>query len=529
MSRTSRAGKNIIFGIVTKMLALLLGFASRTVFIYFIGEFYLGVSGLFTNILSLLSFAELGFGTAMNFAMYKPVAQGDYEKCAQLTQYFKKVYRLIAFVVLLVGLILLPCLQFLIKDIGSYSLSEIRTYYVLYLLNSVISYFVTYKYCLVNAMEKAYIVNTIEMLINLVTVGIQIVVIVLVKKFIWYLLAQSMVLLLSRIFISLYLNKKVPLLVEKPVAPLSNEDKKSIKTNVKGLIVHNFSSIMIHSTDNLIISSYIGVVLVGYVSNYNLIITSVISFIKIMFDSIVPSFGNLVATESPKDCLSVYRQLDLISSWLYGLVCVIFLVLIPSFITLWIGEGFLIDTNSFLMMIIGYYFLGESSVYTVARNAKGNFNKDKWWALLHAIVNIVVSLIAVQYLGLFGIYIGTVIARMVALFGKPLSTYKFMFEENVTKYFLRIIYYFIVFIVALFVTYSCVFKLLENLTWGTFIASAVISVIVPNIVFLIFYCKMPEFKQVMQRVKNIFGVIINKIRKPRSRNVLDKIDEKSDN
>lgn len=64
MSRTKNAVKNAVFGLLSKVINLIFAFISRTAFIYILGTTYLGVNGLFTEVLGLLSIADLGFGVA---------------------------------------------------------------------------------------------------------------------------------------------------------------------------------------------------------------------------------------------------------------------------------------------------------------------------------------------------------------------------------------------------------------------------------------------------------------------------------
>ena len=285
MSRTTNAIKNLEFGILGKIVNLVLAFASRTIFIYFLGSAYLGVNGLYTEILSLLSFAELGFGSAMTFAMYRPVADDDHEKIVKLLDFYKKIYRIIAGIITVLGILLLPFLQYIVKGADWLSVTELRIYFLIFLLNTVVGYFVTYKYSYLNALQKNYINTNIDTIVSTVSYFAQMLIMLIFRNFLLYLLVNSFVLTISRIGIAIYLNKKYPILKEKPVIHLSAEEKRPIFKEVRGLMVHQFASVAVHSTDNILISmiSGLGVVAVGYISNYNMLMNSVLAFVTILF------------------------------------------------------------------------------------------------------------------------------------------------------------------------------------------------------------------------------------------------------
>ncbi len=504
MSRTENAVKNTTYGIISKIVSLVLGFASRTVFIYILGNQYLGVNGLYTEILSMLSFAELGFGTALIFAMYKPVAEDDKIKILKLLDFYKKVYRIIALIITVIGLVLLPFLQYIVKGADQLSLFDLRLYFLIFLFNSVVGYFVSYKFSYVNALQKNYVETNINMVLNVITIVAQIAVLILFRNFLAYLITQSIMLLISRFILVSFLNKKFPILKEKPETPLTKDERKPIYREVRGLVVHQFSSVAVHSTDNIIISSLtgLGVAAVGLISNYNLIINSVLGFITIIFTSVTSGFGNLAASGTIDEFRNVFKVANFINFWIYGFCAIAFFVLIPPFITLWIGKDNLIDTISFLLIIINCYLQGQSTIYNNARIAKGNFNKDKWLALIQALVNLVVSIIGAKFLGLVGVYIGTIVSRLVYVVFRPYSTYKFLFGKSSSEYYAKLILYFIIVCVAGVITYLATYYLLSNVNVLRFLLSAFIVAILPNIIFALIFFKSKEFKEFLNRVKN---------------------------
>lgn len=507
MSRTTNAIKNLQFGILGKLVNLVLAFVSRTIFIYFLGSTYLGVNGLYTEILSLLSFAELGFGSAMTFAMYKPVAEDDHEKIVKLLGFYKSVYRIIAGVITFLGILLLPFLQYIVKGAEWLSVTELRIYFLIFLLNTVVGYFVTYKYSYLNALQKNYINTNIDTIVSTVSYFAQMLIMLAFKNFLLYLLVNSFVLTISRVVIAIYLNRKYPILKEKPLIPLSMEEKKPIFKEVRGLMVHQFSSVAVHSTDNILISmiSGLGVVAVGYISNYNMLMNSVLAFVTILFGSFTSGFGNLVATSSVENYHKVFKEINFLNFWVYGFCSICFWILIPPFITLWIGADKLIDSTSFLLIIVNSYLMGQSATFNNARIAKGDFGRDKGWALAQALVNLVVSIIAGYYLGLVGIYIGTVVSRLIYVIFRPYSTYRFLFEQSSREFYKKFLIYFVTVVFTGGVAKVVTFKLLDSPTVGCFIIATVMVVFITNMSFLIIFFRSNEMKAWRVRIRNILN------------------------
>ena len=505
MTRMKDIVKNMMFGTLAKIVGMLLNFVSRTLFIYTLGSEYLGVNGLYTEILGVLSFAELGFGSAMTFAMYKPVADGDNERVIQLLAFYKKVYSIIGAIITLLGICVVPFLQYIVRGADALSIQELRIYFMFFLANTVIGYFVSYKYSYLNAQMRNYVATNVDTIFNFCTVVVQIAAIWIFKSYYAYLIAHTAILCVSRGFISVYLNKKEPVLKCIPDRPLPRDEKKQIINEVKGLAVHQFASVAVHSTDNIIISSMssLGIVGVGLVSNYNMLMTTVLSFVLIVFNSVTSGFGNIVAKDEKQHFHDVFYELNILNAWMYGFCCIAFFILIPPFITLWIGKENLIDNVSFLLITVNCYFQGQCTLYNNARNACGNFNKDKWLALLQAIVNLIVSVVCVRKLGLVGVYIGTVASRLVYVCLRPACTYRMLFDRSACEYYLVMLRYFLIVCVAGIAAYMATYRLLMDVSVMSFIFAAMIVVVVANAVMILFCWRKPEAKRMIGRLLSV--------------------------
>lgn len=499
-TRTENTAKNIIWGYVGNIVSLLAQFASRTIFIYTIGTYYLGINGLFTSILGMLSLTELGIGTAINYSLYKPVAEGDKEKIKSLMLLYKKAYQIIAMIITVIGLVILPFLPVLIKEASD--IPNVSLYYVIFLFNTVSSYFVSYKYGLVNAEQKGYIINNLNSIFNIViTVG-QSIILLLFRNYLAYLITHAVLQLVQKIIIGIYLNKRYPYLKEK-TQDLAFDEKQKIKKNVGALVLHKIGEISIYQTDNIIISAFISVILVGKISNYNLIITSVTSFITIIFNSVTASMGNLIATSDSKRQVEVFDIYNFLGFWLYGFAAVCYWVLFTPFITLWIGAENVIDELSLALLILSQYLTGQRLTVNNVKVAGGIFQQDKYVSLIQGGVNLVISLGLGWLIGLPGIYIGTVVSGLIANIVKPVIVYKHMYQMGSKRYFLKFCIYISVTVIVAFLLRWILSPIISQLTWVRFFVMAIICIVAVNCIFALIFFKSKEFKGIISRLKSI--------------------------
>lgn len=507
VGRTAFAARNSVYGLVGKAASLLASFASRTAFIYVLGKYYLGINGLYTEILSFLSFAELGFGSAMTFALYGPVERGEDERVRELMQFYKAAYRAIALVVLALGLAVVPFLQYIVNGAEGLSLSELRLYFLIFLANTVTTYFVSYKYGYSNALQETYVSTNIETLTSLACVAAQLVALLATGSFLAYLLSNTVALVLSRLLASLYLDRRYPILGEKPARALPGEDRRAVLTEVKGLAVHQFSSVAVHATDSIIISAVptLGVAVVGAVSNYSLVINAVSGVVLILFNSVVAGLGNLAVTATKERFEQVFDEANFANFWIYGVCAACFVVLLTPFVRLWAGEGYAIDAASLALIVLNFYLQGQCTIYNNARIAKGNFNMDKWWSLLQAVVNLAVSVFAAMWIGLAGVYVGTVVSRLVFVVSRPCSTYRFLFGRSPSEYFRKLLVYLGAVAVATAVCWGTCAPLLANPGWPAFAVSALVCLAVPNFVFFLLFRRSREFAALRGRVAGLLG------------------------
>lgn len=510
--RIKNSLKNFMAGLGSTLISSILAFVSRTIFINILGEAYLGINGLLTNVLSMLSLAELGIGTAINFSLYKPIAENDEKKISILMNFYKITYRYIGIIVFIVGLIIMLFLDVMINDIGD--VQNIKLIYFIYLVNTSYSYLMTYKVTLLNAYQKGYLINSVNIAFNIITVISQILILILTKNYIAYLLTNMILLFIQRVYINFKITNMYPFLKQKVTEKLSKEELSTIIKNVKAMMFHKIGDYCINGTDNIIMSTFISISIVGIYSNYQMIITLVNGVIVMFFNSMTASMGNLIATSLNKRKVEIFNIINFIGFWLFGFSTVCFYNLLNPFIELWLGSKFLISDNILMIILLNYYLTGMRVPVYVVKSASGLYDEDKFTPIIQSIVNLTVSIILVQRWGLAGVFMGTLISSIILpCWQRPYIVCKYALNISSKEYFIKYFkYLFTIIVTAIGISYICENLLLET-TIFNFSVRMMICFILPNIIFVLLFRNTKEFKEIIDIVNNILGGKIKWVRK----------------
>jgi O-antigen/teichoic acid export membrane protein len=509
MGRVKQATRNITFGYLGNIVTGLLDFVLRTIFIRYLGDTLNGVNDLYTSLLTVLSMAELGIGTALNFSLYAPVARKDYEKIKSYMRLYRKAYLTIGCIIAIVGLLISPFLPYLVKvKDASIPLRDLTIYYFIFLFNTVSTYFVAYKYSLVNAEQKNYIQTNIITITKLITVAVQIPIIFLTQNFYWYLLSAAVIGLIQKIFVSRYLDHLYPYLKEikgrgqHQTARLSPEETSTVIVKTKALLFHKIGDAARLQTDSIIISAFINVTLVGVVENYNKVILFVSNFANIIFNSVMSGFGNLIAVESRERQYYLFRVYRFFACWVYGFSAVGFYILLSPLIELWQGQDKVLEMSIIGWILIDYYFKGDRIVLSNFKTAAGVFEQDRFLPLIQGAVNLIISIGLVHTMGLAGIFVGTVLSGLIANIVRPLIIYRTCFDRKAGSYFADLLKYLVVMVVTLLLCHLVRQRLMPEVTYVTFGLTAIAVTIIFNAIFIALFYKSEEMKYVWQLINS---------------------------
>lgn len=501
-SRTENSIINSAMSIVTQVLTVVLNFAVKTVFIKMLSDEYLGVNGLFTNIITMLSLADLGIGIAIPYSLYKPLAKKDEHKINVLMNFYKKVYTIIGIAVLLIGLSLTPFLGLIIKDIPK-NVPHLSLIYILFVIHSASSYFFVYKKFLIDSDQKGYITSRIIFTFSTLLSIIQIILLVTTKNYILFLLSSIILVIIQNIYISSKANKLYPFIKNKTDEELEKEDMEGIKKNVSSLFIYKVGTVIMNGTDNIIISKFIGLIIVGFYSNYVLIINSITTVLNQIFNAITSSIGNLVVTTNKKRSKEVYDNLNFANFWLYALFGVCIIVLINPFINIWIGKKYVMGFSIVFLLVLNFYVLGMQSVTNSFRNAYGLFWIAKYRPIIMVIINIVISVVLVQFIGIEGVLIGTLISRLVTTaWLDPYIVHKYGFEISPKSYYIDYLKYLVIFIaISIILNYFVSMIAINNIF--ILILIAILVVISVNVILVLLFFKTSEFNYFYDKIKKI--------------------------
>lgn len=490
-------------GLVFQSLSLILGFFSRKILIDYLGIDYLGVNGLFTNILTIFSFAELGIGHAIIYNLYKPLATEDKDKIQRLIKFYAYAYKIIALVILICGLMVLPFLQYIIKEPPQIT-EDIKLIYLLFLLNTVLSYLFIYKKSLIRANQKEYIVVFWENIFHIALIAIQILLLILVRNYILHISLSIIFTLISNIYISYKANKLYPYIKEKNDNVLDKKEKKLIFKNVKALFLYKIGSISLNATDNIIISALIGITVVGLASNYILIITSISLIVNHIINAFTAPVGNLNATADKVKQEKVFNQMFLFTSWLIGFIAIGILLLSNDFIGLFFGQEYTLDFLVVFSLVLHYYIKSVQNTAYTYRTTMGLYIKGKWAPVIASIINIVLSIVLGNLIGLAGIYFATSISRLLTMvWVDPYLIYKYKFNKSPIQYFIKYLLYFVVVVLNFLLNYYIITIIKIDGIFG-FIIKIVICSFLTNIVMFLTYFKTNTFKDIMQSIKILY-------------------------
>lgn len=505
--RTKKSVINISTAIISQFILIVLGFISRKVMIDSVGVEYLGINGLMSNILVILSLAESGMGTAMVYALYKPLAENNISKIQALMKFYKIVYRVLAILTALIGLSILPFLNLLMK--GN-TIDNSVTIYLMFLFSSVSSYLYSYKISMNNADQNKYIATIFNTATQVIVLIAKIIILYVTKNYILFLSIDIGSTLLKNIIFSNMMDKRYPYLKEKTNEKLDNDTKNILYTNIKSLFFNKLGYIISISSDNLVISSMISVATVGLYSNYTTLTSAALGFVTIFIANITASLGNLIAKESKEKVYEIFKVSSLINFWLYGFSFICLFCLSQPFIAIWLGEEYLMREIVVFLIVFIFLMYGLMEPIEAVKNAAGLYKPDKYVPLIAAIVNMIISILLVKPFGICGVFLGTIISTLSFSFWiRPIIVYKIIFKENCYKYFIDILLKFLSIFLVAFLCYYLGELLFKEYNLKNLIGRGVICIIIPNVLFFVIMRKSKEFKYLV----NIINIIFTEFRK----------------
>lgn len=505
-SRTKKSIINTVVSFTSQLIIVLLGFISRRVLIYSVGVQYLGINGLMSNILTIFSLAESGIGVAIGYSLYKPLAENDVETIKALMRFYRTIYRLLALMTAVVGLLFYPFLPVFLKDNTT---PDANVIYLLFLASSVCSYLWSYKITLNSSDQNKYLYTIANTATQILVLVAKVFILYFTQNYIIYLCIELGSTLIKNVIFSYILDHRYPFLKEKNIRRLSAIEKHQLFRNIKSLFWGKFGYIASQCSDNLVISSIISVTMVGLYSNYTTLISAVSGFVATFTSSVTASMGNLIASESKEKAYVVYKRIDFINYWLYTFSAVCLLCLTEPFIKIWLGTDYILPKGVLAISVILFYLKGLNSGVDVAKNAAGLYYPDRFVPLIEAALNIILSIILAYKIGLLGVLIGTLVSFLLMSFWtKPYFVFRDVFCVKFSEYAIwegkKI---FLSFVIGS-VLYILQLKIQISNMYVDLLLKALFTGIMSNVLLCVVFFKADEFDY----VKTIVRTIVIRIR-----------------
>ena len=493
------------FAMISQIVTIVLNLVSRAVFVRVLSAEYMGLSGLFSNVLGLLSLAELGIGSAITYSLYSPIKYDDHEKIKSYMRLYKLAYWIIGVFIFVIGLALTPFIDSFIKERPDIPYLELI--FVLFVLQSSSTYFFSYKTNFF-ATQNDYILQKYKILFSLLQIVLQIVYLLVFKEYFGYLIIGIIFPFINNVYASIKVDEKYPYLKEKAQS-LTSEELETVKKNVFALFLYKIAQKLSATIDTLIVSKFMGIIEVAIYYNYHFILTFAdLFFIKIL-GAITPSLGNLLVSDDNDKKVKTFGTIQFIYYWVGTYMGVGFIVLFNTFVSIWLGPNYLFSQDIVIALSISSTLTNFQRPCSLMRDAGGLFWYGKLRPIATMSINIIASILFVRWYGTIGVVVGTILSKLFTYtWYDPYIVYKHAIKASLHKYFVKYAFHWCLFALLALIC-DQLFKM-TNLSGvlGLLVGFVLVSIIV-NGSFIILYRKSYDYLYLKE---NVVGRIFNKIK-----------------
>lgn len=505
MDRIKLATKNLFWGVVSKLVGILLPFVMRTIIIYILGTLYLGLDGLFTSLLNVLSLSELGFSSALIFSMYKPIAENDTAAVCALLNFYKKCYRVIGGVIFVLGLCIMPFLRHLIS--GTYPQDiNLPVLYLIYLINTSSGYFLfAYKKALLNAVQRADIESNINTIMMLLRCTIQIIILFVFKNYYLYAVILPVATILNNLIANYMTKRRYPQYLCS--GSIDKELRGEIGLKVRGLVYQKIGGVVLTSVDNVVISVFLGLNILAIYENYHYIILAIFGILSVIMRSLKPSVGNALVLEDKEKNYKQFKTLNYLYVWLVSWSVCCLLCLFQPFMRLWVGSSLMLTDDIMLLWVVYFFSYKWFDMLYVYLEAAGIWWESRMVPIIASAVNLVVNIILVQIIGLSGILISTIVSVLfVYNIGYAYTLFRYCFTQKgaLKAYIIKQAGYLAKCFAGCALTYLLC-RPLPDTGIVFFLIKVILCIIIPNLVWIAATGYEAEFRQAMYLLGKIAG------------------------
>lgn len=502
IERTKNAARNIFYGMFLKIYNIAIPFLMRTAMIYLMGVQYLGLNSLFASILSVLNLAELGVGSAMVFSMYKPIAEDDETTICALMKLYRTYYRVIGLVIAVLGCALLPFIPRLIKS----DIPAGINIYLLYLLNlgaTVLSYWLfAYKNSILTAHQRTDIASKISMVTGTIQYAVQILVLWITRNYYLYVIVAMLTQVLTNVTTAVCADRIYPQF--KPRGKLEKAEISKINQRMRDLFTSKIGFVVYDSADTIVISAFLGLTMLAVYQNYYFILNSVYGFVLILFTACQAGIGNSLVVESQEKNFSDFNKFTFIISWITIFCSACLLCLYQPFMKLWVGEGLMLPFSAVVCLIVYFFARMYNQLFNSYKDAAGMWHEDRFRPLVASMTNLAVNLLSVQFIGIYGIVLSTVIA--IVCVGVPWllhNLFSVVFDRKYLQPYLKKLGIYCVSAVLICAVTFAACSCIHAQPLSTLLLRTSICCILPNLTFILLFRRSNEYNQTLALVNTM--------------------------
>ena len=501
LSRTEKSVKNALYAVLLQLITIASNFVTKTILVRYMGIQYAGISALFTDILDILSIAELGFGTALGYALYRPLAEKDDLQIAKLMAFYRKIYTGIMLVIVSCGLLCLPLLKYIVRDIPDVE-DNISVIFLLYVLKTATSYFLIYKSILLDANQQKNVVSKITIVTRIVISVAEALILAKFRNYYLYMVCVVLLVIVSNVLVSARADRLIPIQPLPKGEQLSREEKRKLYKNVFALAIYKVNGTLQRNVDSIIISMFMGTSVVGLLANYRMVIYRTNHLFGQIIEEMRASTGNLAVSGDGQQQYAVYRKMRFLAFAIGNLICTALFVLIDPFVTIWLGEAYVLETAVTALLVTDVYIMTMARTYENFRIANALFIQGKIRPAVMVVINIVLSILWGKQYGVPGVLLATVVTRVSThVWFDPWLLHRHVFQKPFAPYLVTVGIRFLIFAANCAVTYFVSRRIDTGNQYADFVLMTLLALILPLLLFVLEFYKTPDFVALRQSIR----------------------------
>lgn len=503
--RTKYVIHNLNAGLFNRIVRLTFEFVMRTVLIRTLGVEYLGLGSLFTSLLQMLSLAELGFGTAAVFSMYRPIAEKNEEKICALLHTYRRFYHTVGAIILVVGLCLIPFLDKLVR--GTYPTEiNITILYILYLTNTVISYFLfAYKATLFTAHQRDDVRRNIDTAVHAIMYFAQIIILFTMKNYYLYVLLLPIATIVINLEQEYWSRKHYPKYICK--GRLEKEQAVDLTKRVIGMLSYQIGGVIYNNADILVVSAFLGLAALAKFTNYYYILSGLTAVMTIFVDAMTASVGNSIVTETLEKNQKLFEHLNTLFAWITGWWSICLLCLFQPFMSLWMGRENLLPMNNVFWFTVFFYFTNCTLPISLFKKAAGIWWEDKIRPLIGIGVNLVCNLWWVTLIGIDGVLLSSVVSTVfISIPWAAYFLFKCYLKTNLKKYLQKQILLFLGTAMIGATTYGLCQIIAGDMNMASLFITAILCLFIPNALYILLFWITGDLRDLNEAFQKIRGI-----------------------